>query len=97
MEKQQTFASAAWFRKGEVTRRERFLAEMDAVISWARLVELIAPHYPHSGKGRPPHALERMLRIHFLQQWFNLSIGSLNLALDRELPSRDEKIATAKT
>ena len=62
MEKQQTFASAAWSRKGKVTRRERFLAEMDAVIPWSRLVKLIAPHYPHSGKGRPPHDLERMLR-----------------------------------
>jgi len=73
MKKQQTFASAAWNRKGKVTRRERFLAEMDAVIPWSRLVALIEPHYPHTGKGRPPHDLERMLRIYFLQQWFNLS------------------------
>jgi IS5 family transposase len=73
MIKQQTFASAAWNRKGKVTRRERFLAEMDAVLPWSRLVELIEPHYPNSGKGRPPHELERMLRIYFLQQWFNLS------------------------
>lgn len=73
MKKQQTFASAAWNRKGKVTRRERFLAEMDAVIPWSRLVGLIAPHYPNTGKGRPPHDLERMLRIYFLQQWFNLS------------------------
>jgi IS5 family transposase len=73
MEKQQTFASAAWSRKGKVTRRERFLAEMDAVMPWSRLIELIEPHYPDTGKGRPPHELERMLRIYFLQQWFNLS------------------------
>ena len=73
MEKQQTFASAAWARKGKVTRRERFLAEMDAVIPWSRLVELIEPYHPNTGKGRPPHDLERMLRIYFLQQWFNLS------------------------
>ena len=73
MQKQQTFASAAWSRKGKVTRRERFLAEMDAVIPWSRLVELIEPHYPNTGQGRPPHELERMLRIYFLQQWFNLS------------------------
>ena len=73
MKKQQSFASAAWNRKGKVTRRERFLAEMDAVIPWPRLVELIEPHYPNTGKGRPPHDLERMLRIYFLQQWFNLS------------------------
>jgi IS5 family transposase len=73
MEKQQTFASAAWSQKGKVTRRERFLAEMDAVIPWSRLRRLIEPHYPNTGKGRPPHELERMLRIYFLQQWFNLS------------------------
>ena len=70
---QQTFASVAWSRKGKRTRRERFLAEMDAVIPWARLIALIAPYYPKRGRGRQPHDLERMLRIYFLQQWFNLS------------------------
>lgn len=73
MSDQQTFASVAWSRKGKRTRRERFLAEMDAVIPWARLIALIAPHYPKRGRGRQPHDLERMLRIYFLQQWFNLS------------------------
>jgi transposase, IS5 family len=70
---QRTFASLAWSGKGKVTRRERFLAEMDAVIPWSRLVGLIEPHYPKAGLGRQPHDLERMLRIYFLQQWFNLS------------------------
>jgi IS5 family transposase len=70
---QRTFASMAWSSKGKVTRRERFLAEMDAVIPWKRLLALIAPHYPHAGTGRQPIGLERMLRIYFLQQWFNLS------------------------
>jgi IS5 family transposase len=73
MGEQRTFASLAWQTKGKVTRRERFLAEMDAVIPWMRLVALIAPHYPKAGKGRQPIGLERMLRIYFLQQWFNLS------------------------
>jgi IS5 family transposase len=72
--KQQTFASEAWKRKGKVTRRERFLAEMDRVIPWPRLLGLIEPHYhAAAGRGRKPHELERMLRIYFLQQWFNLS------------------------
>jgi transposase len=71
--KQTTFASAAWDRKGKITRRERFLAEMDAVIPWGRLVALIEPHYPKAGNGRQPHPLERMLRIYFMQNWFNLS------------------------
>jgi transposase, IS5 family len=71
--KQTTFASMAWTAKGKVTRRERFLAEMNAVIPWASLVALIEPHYPKAGGGRPPLPLERMLRIYFMQQWFNLS------------------------
>ena len=73
MGNQQTFASLAWNGKGKVTRRERFLAEMDAVIPWSRLVRLIEPHYPKAGQGRQPLGLEKMLRIYFLQQWFNLS------------------------
>ena len=73
MGNQRTFASLAWNGKGKVTRRERFLAEMDAVIPWSRLVRLIEPHYPKAGQGRQPLGLEQMLRIYFLQQWFNLS------------------------
>lgn len=71
--KQTTFASVAWDRKGKVTRRERFLAEMDAVIPWARLLALIEPHYPRAGNGTQPKPMEQMLRIHFMQHWFNLS------------------------
>ena len=73
MGNQQTLASMAWQAKGKVTRRERFLAEMDAVIPWARLLALIEPHYPKAGQGRQPLGVEKMLRIYFLQQWFNLS------------------------
>ena len=61
-------------RAHEVTRQERFLAEMDAVVPWARLVALIAPYYPkQNAPGRPALGLEKMLRIYFPQQWFNLS------------------------
>lgn len=73
MSTQRTFAGLAWSQKGKVTRRERFLAEMDAVIPWAQLVALIVPYYPKAGNGRQPLGLEKMLRIYFLQQWFNLS------------------------
>ena len=59
--------------KGKVTRRERFLAEMNAVIPWARLLKLIEPHYPEGGSGGQPKGLEKMLRIYFVQQWFDLS------------------------
>src|SRR5439155_19446479 len=71
--KQTTFASMAWAAKGRTTRRERFLAEMNAVLPWARLSGLVEPHYPKGGGGRPPMPLERMLRVYFMQQWFNLS------------------------
>ena len=72
--KQTTFASLSWDGKKRVTRRERFLAEMEAVIPWERLLKLIEPHYyKGEGGGRPPMPLAVMLRIYFMQQWFNLS------------------------
>lgn len=55
-------------RRRKQTKRERFLGEMERVVPWARLVALIEPHYPKGGGGRKPMPLERMLRIHFLQQ-----------------------------
>ncbi|PYT36785.1 MAG: IS5 family transposase [Acidobacteria bacterium] len=70
--KQRTFADLEYDAKKR-TRREQFLDEMDRVIPWARWVALIEPHYPKAGLGRRPMPLERMLRIHLLQQWFNLS------------------------
>jgi transposase, IS5 family len=73
MSEQRTLASQPWMSKKKVTRRERFLAEMDTVIPWATLTALIVPHYPTAGRGRRPLALETMLRVYFLQQWFDLS------------------------
>jgi transposase, IS5 family len=79
--KQTTFASAAWDKKGKVTRRERFLAEMDTVIPWKHLNRLIERHYPKAGNGTQPMPQERMLRIYFMQQWFNLSDPAMEDAL----------------
>jgi transposase, IS5 family len=73
MAEQRTFAALAWDCKRKVTRRERFLAEMDAVMPWTRLQARIEPHYPKPGQGRPPLGMEKMLRIYCLQQWFDLS------------------------
>jgi transposase, IS5 family len=70
---QRTFGDLAWAGKKKVTRRERFLSEMDAVVPWKNLVRLIAPHYPQSPVGRPAMPIETMLRIYFVQQWFDLS------------------------
>src|SRR3982074_526342 len=58
-------------RQGDAARTVS--GEMDAVIPWTRLLGLIAPHYPKAGNGRQPLGMEKMLRIYFLQQWFNLS------------------------
>jgi len=65
----------------KTTRREQFLGEMERIVSWAALCALIAPHYPKAGDGRPPKDLEMMLRIYFLQQWFNLSDPAAEEAL----------------
>jgi len=97
MGEQRTFASAAWSQKGKVTRRERFLGEMDGVIPWQRLIALIEPHYPKAGRGRRPHDLERMLRIYFLQQWFNLSDPQAEDAIyDSESMRRFAKVELAE-
>ena len=77
MERQQSFAQAEYAQKKKTTRRDRFLAEMNQVVPWARLVDLIAPHYPAGKRGRPPVGLERMLRVYFLQQWYGLADEAL--------------------
>jgi len=73
MEQQLSFAQSEYAGKKKVTRRERFLGEMEKVVPWARLCAVIAPHYPKGERGRPPIGLERMLRIYFLQQWYALA------------------------
>jgi IS5 family transposase len=55
------------------TRKREFLEEMERVVPWAVLVQIVEPHYPKAKTGRPPFGIESMLRIHYLQQWFGLS------------------------
>jgi IS5 family transposase len=76
--KQQTLAMAADQGDGfeqyrRPTRRETFLATMERIVPWQDLCEVIEPHYPKPGNGRPPIGLHRMLRMYFVQHWFNLS------------------------
>ena len=75
MSKQPAFPGLREAMKKKQTRRELFLAEMDAVVPWDRLLNLITPHYPKAGPkgGRPPMLLETMLRVYFLQNWYALS------------------------
>src|ERR1039457_6150129 len=72
--KQRTLAMMNGFeRYSKKTRRALFLDEMEQVVPWSKLGGLIEPYYPKAGNGRQPVGVERMLRIYFLQQWFNLS------------------------
>jgi transposase, IS5 family len=71
---QRTFAAQTGFEKyARKSRREEFLSVMDAVVPSRELEALIEPHYPKAGNGRQPVGLSIMLRVYFLQQWFNLS------------------------
>src|ERR1700689_264672 len=72
--RQQTLAAQTGFEKyGRKTKRERFLEEMEQIVPWAELQALVEPHYPKGKNGRPPVGLSLMLRVYFVQQWFNLS------------------------
>jgi IS5 family transposase len=79
--KTMSFASLAYESKKKKTRREQFLEEMDKVIPWAELVQVIEKYYPKAGNGRQPMPMERMLRIYFMQQWYALSDPAMEDAL----------------
>ncbi len=80
--KQLSFASLEFAQKKRVTRREKFLGEMEQVVPWARLEALIDPLYPTGGRvGRQPIGVARMLRMYFLQQWFGLADEALEDAI----------------
>src|SRR5215207_7326136 len=81
MQLQGSFSQAEYAGKKKQTRRDKFLVEMEQVVPWPRLVERLRPLYPKGERGRPPIGLERMLRIHFLQQWYGLADGAMEDAL----------------
>src|SRR3981189_1060349 len=88
--KQQTLAMANGFeRYKKKTRPAWFLEEMEQVVPWSELCGLIEPVYAKAGNGRPPVGAERMLRIYFLQQWFNLSDPGVEEALYDSVVMRD--------
>ena len=79
--RQSTFSSG-FEKHHKKTRKERFLEEMDQVIPWKDLSKALEPHYPNpQGAGRRPIGLERMLRIYFMQHWYNLSDPAMEEAL----------------
>jgi IS5 family transposase len=76
-----SFADAEYAGKRKKTRRELFLEEMEQVVPWKVLLQIIEPHYPVAGRGRKPYALESMLRVHLMQNWFALSDPAMEEAL----------------
>ena len=81
MTHQPSFSQAEVATKKKITRREKFLARMEALIPWTKLLAVIEPFYPKGERGRPPVGLERMLRVYFLQQWHGLADEALEDAL----------------
>jgi transposase, IS5 family len=81
MTHQPSFSQAEFADKKKITRREKFLTRMEAVIPWPQLLAVIEPFYPKGERGRPPIGLERMLRVYFLQQWYGLADEALEDAL----------------
>ena len=79
--KKVSFASLVYENKKKRTRREKFLQEMDQVIPWEELLQVIKQYYPRAGNGRQPMPLERMLRIYFMQQWYGMSDPAMEDAL----------------
>ena len=87
---QRSFASAEFALKKKRTRREKFLAEMERVVPWARLIAVIEPLYPTSGRvGRQPMGVPKMLRMYLLQQWYALADEALEDAIYDSQALRD--------
>jgi len=87
---QRSFASAEYAMKKKRTRREKFLAEMERIVPWSRLIAVIEPLYPKSGRvGRPPIGVPKMLRMYCLQQWYSLADEALEDALYDSQALRD--------
>ena len=81
MTHQPIFSQAEFAAKKKTTRREKFLARMEEIILWVRLLAVIEPFYPKGERGRPPVGLEQMLRVYFLPQWPGLADEALEDAL----------------
>jgi hypothetical protein len=95
---QRSFASAEHALKNKRTRREKFLAEMDRVVPWARLIAMIEPLYPTSGRvDRQPIGVTQMLRMYCLQQWYALADEALEDALYDSQATRCSATSWAST
>ncbi len=68
-----SFAGADFEQHAKKTRRTKFLETMERIVPWQRLQEIVEPYYYKGEGGRPAIRLDLMIRIHFLQQWYDLS------------------------
>ena len=78
---QLSFADTEFTSKRRKTRKELFLGRMDELIPWQQLEDQIEPFYPKAGNGRRPYPLSTMLRIHFMQNWYNMGDPAMEDAL----------------
>ena len=78
---QQTFGDIEYSNRRRITRREKFLAIMDAIIPWAEWIAMIQPYYYANTRGRKPKDIEVMLRMYLMQDWFNLSDEGIEEAI----------------
>jgi IS5 family transposase len=76
-----SLADAEYVGKRKKTRREVFLEEIELVVPWKALLKANEPFYPEAGRGRRPYSLELMLRVHFMQNRFELSCPAMEAAL----------------
>jgi IS5 family transposase len=79
--KQMTLAATGFEKHNRATRKAAFLGRMESLMPWVEFCTLIEPHYPKAGNGRPPIGLERMLRMYFVANWFNLADKACEEAL----------------
>jgi IS5 family transposase len=80
--RQATLASGTGFEvHARLTRKAEFLAKMDKLMPWGEFCQLIEPYYPKVGNGRPPVGLERILRMYWIANWFNLADEACEEAL----------------
>ena len=87
--KQSTFAASGFEAHRKTTRKGEFLSRMDKLVPWSEFCAVIEPHYPKAGNGRPPIGLERMLRMYFIANWFNLADEACEDALYDIVAFRD--------
>jgi len=63
------------------TKRDLFLKTMGDIVPWIELCSVIEPYYPKGQGGRPTIGLDRMVRMLFVQHWFNLADEACEEAL----------------